>query len=163
MFEVTVSFFASFPHWLATFLMAMTPIGELRLSIPVAFLAYQMPVWSVMLLSIVGTLVPAAVIMLFARPFHNWVEKNSGFLARGWVKVLRHVQEKFSGRHEKYGLAVLLIIFSVPFPGFGAWSGGLAAFVFGIPLRRAWPYALTGTIIAALLTLFITVGADKIF
>jgi uncharacterized membrane protein len=163
MMDSIVQFFSTFPHWLATVLMAMTPVGELRLSIPVAVLGYRMPIWAVMILSIIGTMIPAIFIMLFAKPFHNWIEKKSGLFGRGWIKILQHVQEKFSGRYEKYGLAVLLILFSVPFPGFGAWTGGLAAFVFGIPLRKAWPYLVIGTIVAACLTLLVTVGADKIF
>ena len=163
MLETIAQFFSSFPHGLAAVLMAMTPVGELRLSIPVAILGYHMPVWEVMILSIVGTMIPAMLIMLFAKKFHNWIEKKSSLFSKGWVGILHHVQEKFSGRHEKYGLAVLLILFSVPFPGFGAWTGGLAAIVFGIPLRKAWPYLVIGTIIAAVLTLLVTVGADKIF
>jgi uncharacterized membrane protein len=163
MLETIVQFFSTFPHWLATILMAMTPVGELRLSIPVSILGYRMPVWEVMILSIFGTMIPAVLIMLFVKPFHDWMEKRSSLFGREWIRILRHIQDRFAGRYEKYGLAVLLILFSIPFPGFGAWSGGLAAFVFGIPFRKAWPYLVIGTIIAAFLTLIVTVGADKIF
>ena len=45
MTEAIVTFFSSFPPELATLLMGATPIGEIRLALPVAVLAYKLPVW----------------------------------------------------------------------------------------------------------------------
>lgn len=163
MMESLAQFFYGFPHWLATILMAVTPVGELRLSIPVSVLVFNFPIWKAVLLSVIGNAIPPMVILLFAKRFHEFIDKKSGPFSRGWIKTLHRAQEKFSGDYQKYGLIGLMIFIGVPLPGTGAWTGALAAFVFGIPFRKSWPYVLGGIIISACLTLLVTVGADKIF
>lgn len=158
-----VNFFSTFPPEIATILMAMTPVGELRLSLPVAVLAFHFPIWKAVLLSIIGNAIPAMAILLFAKKFHEYIDKKSGLLSKGWIKSLHRAQEKFAGKYEKCGLWGLLIFIGIPLPMTGAWTGALAAFVFGIPFRKAWPFVLGGIIISSFLTLLITVGADKVF
>jgi len=51
----------------------------------------------------------------------------------------------------------------IPIPWTGAYTGALAAFVFGIPLKSAWPYFLAGISIAATITTLITILTGKIF
>ena len=77
--------------------------------------------------------------------------------------VLPNPTEKFAGDYAKYGLIGLMIFIGVPIPGTGAWTGALAAFVLGIPFKKAWPYVLGGIMISGILTLLLTVGIDKIF
>lgn len=163
MVDAIVNFFLSFPPEIATILMAMTPVGELRLAIPVAVLALHVPIWKVLILAIFGNAIPAFIILFFAGRFHAYIDKKSGMVSKGWLKALHRAQEKFSGDYQKYGLVGLMIFIGVPLPITGAWTGALAAFVFGIPFRKAWPFVLGGIIISAFLTLLVTVGADKIF
>ncbi len=163
MIQSLIHFFASFPPEVATFLMAMTPIGEVRLSIPVGVFAYHLHPMTVLLISIAGNFLPVLFILLLADKFHAWVSKKSGVLASGWVKALNRAQEKFAGDYKKYGLIGLMIFIGIPLPGTGAYTGALAAFVFGIPFKNSWPYVLAGIAISGILTLLITVGADKIF
>ena len=163
MTETFIQFFSQFPHWLATILMAMTPVGELRLSIPVSVLGYHMPVWQVFVLSVIGNFIPAVIILLFAGRFHRWVEKEAGKWGKNWADYLASVQKKFSGDYEKYGLWGLMIFIGVPLPGTGAWTGALAAFVFGIPFKHSWPFVLGGIIISGIITTIFTVRVDKIF
>lgn len=163
MMDSLVNFFSQFPPWLATILMSTTPVGELRLAIPVAVLGYHLPPWLAFLLSVLGNFIPAAVILLFSEKFHKWVEHKSGFFAKGWVNALARAQKKFSGDYEKYGLIGLMIFIGIPLPGTGAYTGALAAFVFGIPFKHSWPYVLGGIIISGIITMTLTVGVDKIF
>ncbi len=158
-----IHFFSQFPHWLATILMAMTPVGELRLAIPVSVLGYNMPVWQAFVLSIFGNSIPAMIILLFAGKFHSWVDKEAGKWGKNWADYLASVQKKFTGDYEKYGLWGLMIFIGVPIPGTGAWTGAVAAFVFGIPFKHSWPYVLGGIIISGIITTVLTVGVDKIF
>lgn len=158
-----IHFFSQFPHWLATILMAMTPVGELRLSIPVSVLGYNMPVWQAFVLSIFGNSIPATIILLFAGRFHHWVDKEAGKWGKNWADYLASVQKKFSGDYEKYGLWGLMIFIGIPIPGTGAWTGATAAFVFGIPFKHAWPFVFGGIVISAIITTLLTVGVDRIF
>jgi len=163
MVDAMANFFLSFPPEIATILMAMTPIGELRLSLPVAVLAFHFPIWKAILLSVIGNAIPAMIILLFAKPFHEYINKKSNIVSAGWIKALHRAQEKFAGDYEKFGLIGLLIFIGIPLPMTGAWTGALAVFVFGIPFHKAWPFVLGGIIISSFLTLLVTVGADKIF
>ncbi len=163
MLQPLVDFFSQFPHWLGTFLMAMTPVGELRLSLPVAILGYKMPVWEAFVISVVGNAIPALIILLFAGRFHAYVEKKSGFFGKGWINALARAQKRFSGDYAKYGLFGLMIFIGTPLPGTGAYTGALAAFVFGIPFRQSWPYVLGGVIMSGIITTILTVGVDRIF
>lgn len=158
-----VGFFSQFPHWLATIFLSMTPVGELRLSIPVSVLGYNMPVWQAFVLSIIGNMIPVTVILMFAGRFHAWVQKEAGKWGKNWADYLVSVQKKFSGDYEKYGLIGLMIFIGVPLPGTGAYTGAIAAFVFGIPFKHSWPFVLAGVIISAIITTILTVGADHIF
>lgn len=163
MIDQIVHYFSHFPHWLATFLMSMTPVGELRLSIPVSILVYHMPVWEAFVLSVIGNMIPVTLILLFAGKFHAWVEKEAGKWGKNWADYLANIQKKFAGDYAKYGLIGLLFFIGLPLPGTGAYTGAIAAFVFGIPIRQSFPYVLAGVILSAIITTIVTVGADHIF
>ena len=163
MVHILVNFFAGFPPQLATFFMAMTPVGELRLALPVALLVYKLPLFEAMFWSIFGNMVPAILVLYFSDSFHRWIQKQSGYFAKKWVNKLADVQVKFSGDYSKYGLIGLMLFISIPLPGSGAFTGALAAFVFGIPFKKSWPYVFGGVVIASIITAIITLSLGKIF
>ncbi|MDP1709759.1 MAG: small multi-drug export protein [Candidatus Komeilibacteria bacterium] len=163
MLQSIIQFFSGWPPELATILMAMTPVGELRLALPVAILGFKMPIWEAYFLAVLGNMIPALAIAAFAGKFHAWVEKRAARWGKDWADYLASVQNKFSGKYQKYGLWGLALFIGVPIPGTGAWTGALAAFIFGIPFKKSWPFILLGIAISGILTLFLTVGADKIF
>lgn len=163
MTQTIILFFSSFPPELATFLMGATPIGEIRLALPVAVLAYKLPIWEAFLWSVLGNMVPATIILFFAKHFHAWVHKRAGWFASAWVKTLDRAQHKFAGDYQKYGLIALVIFVGIPLPGTGAWTGAVAAFIFALPFWKSWLSILAGVIISGTLTSLITLGAGKIF
>jgi len=163
MTQAIISWFSSFPPEVATFLMSTTPFGELRLSLPVALLVYQMPIAKAFYISVFGNMIPPTIILLFAGKFHKWIEKQSGFWAKKWIKYLAKVQKKFSGKYKKYGLLALIIFVGIPLPMTGAWSGATAAFIFGLPPKQAWPYIFVGVIISGVITTSIALGLGKLF
>ncbi|HLB50658.1 MAG TPA: ligand-binding protein SH3, partial [Patescibacteria group bacterium] len=54
--QTLISSMHDFPVELSTFLLAMTPIGELRLSIPIAITVYKMHPLAALLWSIAGNI-----------------------------------------------------------------------------------------------------------
>ena len=162
--NLIVSFVSYFPPELATIFMAMTPVGELRLALPVALLVYKLPIWQAFFWSVLGNMIPATIILLFANKFHQYVEKNTGFFfGKAWAKSLARAQEKFAKDYTEYGLIGLMIFVGIPIPMTGAWTGSLAAFVFGIPFKKAWPFVFAGVIISAIITTIVTVWAGRVF
>lgn len=161
--HAVIEFFSNFPPELATFILSMMPLGELRLSLPVGIIIYNLPVWKVLILSIIGNTIPAVIILLFAKKFHEFIDKKSGLFAKNWVKILHKAQNKFAGKYEKYGLIGLILFVGIPLPGTGAYTGALAAFVLGISIRKSGPYIFIGIILAAIITLIATLGINYFF
>lgn len=162
MVQTFINFFSQFPHGLAVYFMAMIPVGELRLALPVAILGYHMPVWEAFLFGVLGNLTPTTIILVFASRFHTWLEKNSGFWSRHWIKHLAKIQKRFE-KYQKYELWGIMIFIACSLPGTGSYTGALAAFIFGIPLQKSWPYVFAGVAISGILTLLVIVGVDKVF
>lgn len=165
MTEVIISFFAQFPPQLATFFMAMVPLGESQLALPVSILHYHLPPWQAFFLSLAGNMVPATLILLLGDFFHRYVaeKKPNCVISKIWFKQLSRAHMKFKGDYEKYGLPALMFFVILPFPLTGAWTAAAAAFAFGFPFKKAWPFIFVGIIGSTFLTLIFSIGLDKIF
>ena len=163
MIHVILNIFSGFPRELATFLIGMTPVGEIRLAVPIAVLVYKLPVWEAFFWGVMGNMVPVTIILAFAKHFHQWIHKKSGWFAATWIKYLDRAQSKFAGDYQKYGLIGLIIFVGIPLPMTGAWTGVLAAFIFALPFAKSWLSILAGVIISGTAVLLLTVGAGKIF
>jgi uncharacterized membrane protein len=153
---------AGFPPELATFLVAMTPVLEQRVALPMSIIFFHMPVWKALLITLAGNLLPITALLYFADNFHAWVNKNSGtFFGKAWLKSLHHTQEKFA-RYEKYGMLGLAIFIASPIPGSGIFTGSMVAFLMGVPFKRSLPYIWAAVIGSSLVTLFISLGIKQI-
>ena len=155
--------FSAFPHEVAVFLVAMTPVLEQRAGIPLAILIYKMPIWKAYWLVMAGNIGPVLLLLYFADSFHVWVSQNFGtFFGRTWLKKLKSAQDAFA-HYEKYGLIGLALFVASPIPGSGIFTGAMIAFLMGIPFKRSCPYLVGAVLGSGLVTLLVVVGIDKIF
>ncbi|MBR2897577.1 MAG: small multi-drug export protein, partial [Oscillospiraceae bacterium] len=120
-----------------TFLIAMTPVSELRGAIPVA-VANGLNVWAAIAVAVVGNLVPVPILILFVRRFFNWLRKNiaslNGFVTRLEERAMK--KSEVVKKSEFWGLALLV---AIPLPGTGAWTGALVAAMLNMRMKRAFP------------------------
>ena len=158
-----IEFFSQFPPQLATFFLSMLPITELRGSLPLAILSFHLPLWQAYIFAVLGDLIPAAGILIFAKAFNNYITKKSGIFTRGWVKYLERAQKKLAGKYEKSGLIALMLFVAIPLPFTGAWTGAAAAFVFGIPFKKSFPTVALGVLIAGVIVSILTLGIGSLF
>lgn len=156
-----VSWFTNLSPELSTFLISMIPLTELRASIPIGILVYELPVWKVWLIAVVGDLVPALCILFFAPIMHTIAIKYRLFGAV-FTKILKRAENKFAGKHAKYGALALVLFVGIPLPMTGSWTGSLAAFVFNIPFKKSWPLILAGICIAATIVTLLTLFAGEL-
>jgi len=63
----------------------------------------------------------------------------------------------------RYGALGLILLVAIPFPATGAWTGAIAAFLLGIPVKRAFPLITIGVLIAGLVVLAASLGAFHLF
>ncbi|MBU1356293.1 MAG: small multi-drug export protein [Candidatus Edwardsbacteria bacterium] len=135
------------PAWLVTMIIAMLPIFELRGAIPVAYQLLGIPIIPAVILSVFGNLIPVIPILLFLGPVSSWLRKVPLFdRFFGWLFSRTRSRSDLVKKYEMVGL---MLFVAVPLPVTGAWTGAVAAFLFGI---KFWPSLLfisLGVLIAA--------------
>ncbi|MBU4142219.1 small multi-drug export protein [Patescibacteria group bacterium] len=148
---------------LATFLTAMTPIGELRAAIPLALGVYKMSPLSAFFWSILGNISAAAIVLLLIKPVSDFLINRFSIFERFFNFLFARTRKKFSDTQIKWGSLALIIFVAIPLPVTGGWSGALAAYLFGIPFRRALFLISVGIIIAGLIVTGAILGVIKAF
>jgi uncharacterized membrane protein len=151
------TWFSSFPPEWAVFFLSMIPITELRAAIPIGIGVYGLSVMKTWVFAVSGNLVPTIFLLLLMPYVHDWVLKQK-FIGNILRKKLKEAEKKFSGNYAKYGAIALILFVGIPLPFTGAWTGSLAAFVFRIPFRKAFPLIFLGVCLAATLMTIITKG-----
>ena len=146
---------------LKTFLIAMSPVVELRGSIPVALEIFHLPLWSAYLFSVLGNMVPVLLLPLLG-VVSGELSRRFPVLERFFSRLFLYTRKKHERSFEIFRDFALVLFVAVPLPFTGAWTATLVAFVFGIPLRRAFPLILFGVIIAGAAVSLITLGISNI-
>jgi len=151
------TWFQNFPPELATFLIAMLPISELRASIPIAIKVYHLPVWSAYTFSVLGNLVPMILIVLVLAPIADFLSRHIKIFEKFFVWLFRHTRHRGEKKFERWGEFAVFILTATPIPFLGGWTGPLAAFVFDVKLRRSIPLIVLGCITAGVIVTAITI------
>ncbi len=146
---------------LLTFLVAMVPVVELRGAIPFGVVR-GLNLWTAIIASILGNLIPVPFIILFIRKIFAWMRAHMPKLD-GLVLRMEKKAEKNRAAVEKYAFWGLVILVAIPLPGTGAWTGALVAAMMEIRLKRAFPAIAIGVAIAGVIVSVITYGAQAIF
>ena len=146
---------------LLTFLVAMVPVVELRGAIPFGVVR-GLNLWTAIIASILGNLIPVPFIILFIRKIFAWMRAHMPKL-NGLVIRMEKKAEKNRAAVEKYAFWGLVILVAIPLPGTGAWTGALVAAMMEIRLKRAFPAIAIGVAIAGVIVSVITYGAQAIF
>lgn len=164
MIEAILLALKGLPSELVTVIIAMIPVTELRASIPIALEVFDLSPFSAIVWSVIGNMVPATIVLIFIDDFVRWFSRRSGFVKRYYDRWALRTSKTFQKDAAKFGAAIALAIFvGIPLPLTGAWSGALAASIFGIPKRVAFMAILVGVIIAAIIVTLISLGVVKLF
>lgn len=146
---------------LLTFLVAMVPVVELRGAIPFGVVR-GLNLWTAIIASVLGNLVPVPFIILFIRRIFAWMRAHMPKLD-GLVTRMEKKAEKNRAAVEKYAFWGLAILVAIPLPGTGAWTGALVAAMMEMRLKRAFPAIVIGVVIAGVIVSVVTYGAQAIF
>ena len=146
---------------LLTFLVAMVPVVELRGAIPFGVVR-GLNIWTAIIASVLGNLVPVPFIILFIRRIFAWMRAHMPKLD-GLVTRMEKKAEKNRAAVEKYAFWGLAILVAIPLPGTGAWTGALVAAMMEMRLKRAFSAIVIGVVIAGVIVSVVTYGAQAIF
>ena len=146
---------------LFTFFMSMLPIFELRLSIPVAVLVYNLSIVKAFIISWLGNLVPVLPLIYFLDPIRKLLSKIK-FMDRFFTWLYDRTYKR-SKNAMKYGAIGLALFVAIPLPVTGAWTGSVAAILFNIKPRYAFPAIILGITIAGIIVSLLTLLLPQFF
>jgi uncharacterized membrane protein len=129
------------------FLISMLPIFELRGAIPMGMHSYKLPLWKVIPISIAGNMVPIFFILLFF-DFVTKICFRFPFTKKILEAIFARTRSK-SAVIEKYEEIGLMFFVAIPLPITGAWTGSLAAYLFGLPFWKSILFIFLGVCIAS--------------
>jgi uncharacterized membrane protein len=151
---------------LQIFLLAMTPIGELRLAIPMGILVYHVDAFLVFFVSVAGNLAPAIFFLFFLKKLSIYLSKKSTVLERIFSWWENNAKEKHISKIQQYGAIGLAIFVATPLPLTGAWTGALMATMLNLPIKKSLPAIFIGVVGAGVIVtalMVLGVNIEKYF
>lgn len=158
MHEIIISWFSGFPKELATFLIAVIPVTELRAALPLAYKEFGLSAFWSWFYSVTGTFFGMVLIVFLLDPIAKFLSKHISFFDKFFKWLFEHTRKRANGKMEKYGEWAIFVLAATPIPLLGGMTGALAAFVFGTPIKKALVLLLLGTMVSGLIVLGITVS-----
>jgi uncharacterized membrane protein len=131
-----------------TLVVSMMPVFELRGSIPLAVLHFNMPVAKAFLISWIGNLIPVLPIIYFLEPIRK-ILSHIRIMDRFFTWFYARTYKR-SKKVMRLGAIGLTLFVAIPLPVTGAWTGSVAAILFDIKPRYAFPAIILGVTIAGL-------------
>lgn len=157
MFHIDYSLiFANFPPELATFLIAIIPISELRAAIPIGIKIYHLSIWSAYFWSVLGNLLPMILILLILQPVADFLSRHFKIFHKFFEWLFEHTHKRGAKKFEKWGEVAVFILTATPIPLLGGWTGPLAAFVFDVKLKKSIPLVIFGCMTAGVIVTALT-------
>lgn len=138
--------------WLWVLVITCVPWIELRGSIPLAIVKFGLDPLLVLASTVLVNIAVIYPAFIFLDWFFDLMKKTplNRFIERTQTKARPYV--------EKYGMLGLALFVAVPLPGTGAYSGSLAAHIFGMKNKRAFASIAAGIAMAGVaVTLISTV------
>lgn len=151
------------PPWVIITFIALLPSIEMRGAVPVAVLIFGWQLGPALLYTGAVSIVPGLVIVFYLERLEPYLRKIKLFdrllnRAFGWTRRKQPTPEGQQKR-DRRALLLLALLVAIPGPGTGAWTGGLVAYVFEVPKRKAVVALIFGVVgeaavIGALVLLF---------
>lgn len=145
----------NFLEELKIFLLAMTPIGELRLSIPFGITVYKIDPFLVYFISIIGNFLVSLIILFGMKLFVNYLS-NFSMVNRFLNYTSFKTKSDYSLSVKKYGPYFLFFFVALPFPFTGVWTASLISFFFRMPILKSLVAIFLGVSVAGVFVLLFT-------
>src|SRR3989344_6512407 len=131
--------FTSLYKELSIIVLGALPISEVRGAIPTAIFAYQFPTWKAYILAVVGNIIAGLSVFIVLKYLSEFIISKSEHTKNFITWLFEYTKKRHSRHfhHYKYITLALFIFIAMPLPLTGAWSGAIAAVIFGIPPRAA--------------------------
>lgn len=138
-------------RWMTVVLLSLLPVTELRGGIPFALALGIHPVRAFVSCVLVNILA-VPITFFFLSTLHLWLWRHVTYRTLFSRYVVR-TREKLREPIRKYGYLGLTVFVAVPLPATGAYTGALAAWVFGLERTKAFCAISLGVFFAGLIVL----------
>ena len=135
---------------LAVFLTSMLPIIELRGALPLAINVFNISWPKAFLISYIGNMIPAPIILWLLGPIVKLLSKIHLF-KKFFDWLFERTRKRSNKMIEKYEEIGLMAFVAIPLPGTGAWTGALIAFLFGLDFKKSLLIIAIGVFIAGII------------
>ena len=139
-------------YYIATFLISMVPLIELRGAVPFAVF-HQLPIVPSFIIAVIGNMLPVPVIYLFARKVLEWGKDKplTGRFFRFCLEKGEAGGRKLQAKAGRGLFLALLLFVGIPLPGTGAWTGTLAASLLKMKFKESVIAVMLGVILAGVI------------
>ncbi len=157
---------------IATFIISMIPIVELRGAIPFGAAeamwgANALPVWLSFLISLAGSSLVCVILTFLFLPIFNWIKKTRAFKKLAdWIenKISKNSQKindnvKNEKNEKRKNLIKWLGVFAfvaVPLPLTGVWTGTAIAVFIGMSKTATMSAVISGNLVAGLIIMAVS-------
>lgn len=149
-----------FSKELAVFFVSWLPIVELRGAIPLA-ISLDISPWKAYWIAVIGNTIPVIPLLLFLMPLRNYLKERFLFMDRFFTWLEKRTLAK-SDKVEKYGAIGLMLFTAIPLPTTGAWTASLAAVLFKIKFKYAFPAIFAGILLAGIIMIILSLTGEAI-
>ncbi len=148
---------------LTVILTGALPVLEVRGALPLALFYYDFPPLKAYLLAVLGNSLPIIPVLFSLTYFSEYLMRKFYYINRFLNWLFERTRQRHGDHFESYRWMpfALFIFVAIPLPLTGAWSGMLAALIFGIKFWKATLAITLGILTAGGTVLAITqLGAN---
>ena len=112
----------------------------------------------VYLFAVIGNMIPVFFLLWLLPAVSRFMMQKWSWANKFFAWVFERTRKRTEKQIEKYGPVALILFVAIPLPFTGAWTGSIAAFLFGIKNRKALPLIFLGVLIAGIIVTLATTG-----
>ena len=146
-----------------TFFAAALPLSELRGAIPLAILEFGFSPYKAFIISALGNILPVLPILFFLGKASAYLSRKFYWFNRFFSWLFERTRTKHAEHFMCWKNLALFIFVAIPLPLTGAYSGAVAAFVFGFSPKHAFWSIISGVLLAGVMVTIITVFGAVLF
>lgn len=161
--DALVTFLDQFPRELATIILAMVPIGELRAAIPVAAHVWLIDPINAFGLAVLGNLLPFFPLYYGLTWVRDFFSRSAPWFTRFIDAQIRRAENRVKNKYVKYGAFALFLFTAIPLPFTGLWTATLAAVALRVPVKYALAGIVPGVFVAGIIVSFLSISGDVFF
>lgn len=148
---------------LYVFLIAMSPVAEISVAIPLAILTFDFSPLQAYLIALAGNMIPPLFLIPLLGKLDAFLSVHSEFWKRFFDRILERTRDNHIKKFEVLKELALFVLLVIPTPLTGVWTVSLLSYIFGIPFKKAIPLIIFGQLIAGVVVVATTLGLITIF